>query len=573
MNAIDTRPVPGSPSARAKLPAPPKLRRGTLRITPLGGLGEVGRNMTVFEIDGRLLIVDCGVLFPEDHQPGVDLVLPDFELIRDRLGDVEALILTHGHEDHIGGVPYLLRERPDLPIVGTRLTLAMTEAKLREHRIRPLELTVAERTSETFGPFRCEFVAVNHSIPDAVAVAVHTRAGSVLHTGDFKLDPTPLDGRVTDLRHLARLGEAGIDLLMIDSTNAEVAGHVPSEREVGPALRRAVAETRGIVVAAAFSSHVHRVQQLVDAAVANRRKVAFVGRSMLRTMTIARELGFLTVPPDTVVDIRAVADLPRNRVVVISTGSQGEPLSALARMAAGSHAQVTLGPTDTVLLAAGTVPGTEVAVSRVINGIVGCGSRIVHRDNAFVHVSGHARAGELLIVHDTVKPRQTMPVHGELRHLTANAGLAVSTGVDPEHVLIGGNGVSVDMTDGKAEIVGAVPCGYLYVDGRGVGEVDEEALRERVTLGEEGFVLVVAVVDAVGGRIVSGPDVSSHGFADNPAMLDDVRPKITDALERAMSAGEREPYPLQQAIRRVVGRWASDTHRRRPVIIPVVVTT
>lgn len=572
MNAIDIT-VPGSPSARARLPVPRPLRRGTLRITPLGGLGEVGRNMTVFELDGRLLIVDCGVLFPEDHQPGVDLVLPDFELIRDRLGDVEALILTHGHEDHIGGVPYLLRERPDLPIVGTRLTLAMTEAKLREHRIRPLELTIAERTSETFGPFRCEFVAVNHSIPDAVAVAIHTSAGSVLHTGDFKLDPTPLDGRVTDLRHLARLGEAGIDLLMIDSTNAEVSGHTASERDVGPALRRAVAETRGTVVAAAFSSHIHRVQQLVDAAVAHKRKVAFVGRSMLRTMTIARELGYLTVPPNTLVDVRTVADLPPDRVLVICTGSQGEPLSALARMAGGSHAQVTLGPSDTVILAAGTVPGNEVAVSRVINGIVGCGSRIVHRDNAFVHVSGHARAGELLIVHDTVGAKQVMPVHGELRHLTANAGLAVSTGVDPERVLIGGNGVSVDLTDGKARIAGAVPCGYLYVDGRGVGEVDEESLRDRVTLGEEGFVLVVTVVDTVAGIIVSGPDVSSRGFAENPAMFDDVKPKLADALTRAMAAGDREPYALQQAIRRVLGRWVADAHRRRPIIIPVVVTT
>jgi len=565
--------VPGSPSARARLPQPRKLRRGTLRITPLGGLGEVGRNMTVFEIDGRLLIIDCGVLFPEDHQPGVDLVLPDFDLIRDRLGDVEALVLTHGHEDHIGGVPYLLRERPDLPIVGTRLTLAMTAAKLREHRIRPLELTVAERTSEQFGPFRCEFVAVNHSIPDAVAVAVHTSAGSVLHTGDFKLDPVPLDGRVTDLRHLGRLGEAGIDLLLIDSTNAEVPGHTPPEREVGPALRRAVAETRGLVVAASFSSHVHRVQQLVDAAVANRRKVAFVGRSMLRTMTIARELGYLTMPPDTLIDIRAVDDLPRDRAMVICTGSQGEPLSALARMAGGAHAQVSLGQRDTVILAAGTVPGNEVAVSRVINGIVGCGSRIVHRDNAFVHVSGHARAGELLVVHDIVRPKQVMPVHGELRMLTANAGLAVSTGIDPERVLIGGNGVSVDLTDGKAEIAGAVPCGYLYVDGRGVGEVDEESLRDRVTLGEEGFILVVVVVDAVGGTIVSGPDVSSRGFAEGPAVFDDVKPKISDAIARALAGGEHEPYALQQVVRRVVGRWVSDAHRRRPIIIPVVVTT
>jgi len=561
-----------APGTQPRRRAPGPLARGALRITPLGGLGEVGRNMTVLELDGRLLIIDCGVLFPEDHQPGIDLVLPDFELVRDRLVDVEALVLTHAHEDHIGGVPYLLKERRDLPVIGTRLTLAMVEAKCREHQIRPIELTVAEGQRERFGPFTCEFVAVNHSIPDAVAVAVHTTAGSILHTGDFKLDPTPLDGRTTDLRHLGRLGHEGIDLLLIDSTNAEVAGHTPSERTVAPAIDQAIGSASGLVIAATFSSHVHRVQQIIDAAVRHGRKVAFVGRSMIRTMTIARELGYLHVPGGVLVDGRHLDGIARDKLLVMSTGSQGEPLSALARMAGGAHQSVQLESGDTVLLAAGTVPGNEIAVSRVLNGLIGLGVRVVHRDNAAVHVSGHARAGEILVVYDVVRPRQVMPVHGELRHLTANAALAVSTGVDAGNVLIGGNGVSVDLTDGKAAIAGARTCNYLYVDGRGVGEIDEDALKDRLILGEEGFILVTAVVDTVAGVLVSGPEISSRGFSESDTATDPVRPLVAEAITRALAGGEREAYALQQVVRKVVGRWVGDTHRRRPMVLPVVIT-
>jgi ribonuclease J len=528
--------------------------------------------MTIFEIDGRLLIIDCGVLFPEDHQPGIDLVLPDFDLVRDRLADVEALVVTHAHEDHIGGVPYLLRERPDLPVVGTRFTLAMVEAKCREHRIKPVERQIAAGQRESFGPFTCEFVTVNHSIPDAVAVAMHTSAGTILHTGDFKLDPTPLDGKTTDLRHLGRLGDAGIDLLLIDSTNAEVAGHTPSERTLAPAIDHAVGSATGLVVTATFSSHVHRVQQLLDAAVRHGRKVALVGRSMIRTMTIARELGYLHVPADTLVDGRHLDGIPRNRLLILSTGSQGEPLSALARMASGNHQSVNLDAGDTVILAAGTVPGNEVAVSRVINGLVARGVHTITRDNANVHVSGHARSGEILVVYDVVRPRQVMPVHGEIRHLAANAALAVSTGVDPRNVLVGGNGVSVDLTAGKATIAGAQICTYLYVDGRGVGEIDEEALKDRLVLGEEGFILVTAVIDTVAGQLVSGPEISSRGFAESASVVEPVGPLLVEALTRALAGGEREPYALQQVIRRVVGRWVADTHRRKPMILPVVVT-
>ncbi|MDN5822437.1 MAG: ribonuclease J, partial [Brachybacterium sp.] len=373
----------------------PEPARGTLRITPLGGLGDVGRNMTVFEIDGRLLIVDCGVLFPEDAQPGVDLILPDFDAIRDRLDDIEAIVLTHGHEDHIGGVPYLLRMKNDIPLVGSTLTLAFLTAKLREHRITPTTIAVEEGRKESFGPFDCEFVAVNHSIPDALAVHLSTEAGTVLHTGDFKMDQLPLDGRITDLRAFARLGEAGVDLFMTDSTNAEVPGFTVGEQEIGPTLEAIFARATQKIVVASFSSHVHRVQQVLDAAAAHGRKVAFVGRSMVRNMGIASELGYLRVPERTLIDAKAITTIPDEQVVLMCTGSQGEPMAALGRIAQGDH-RVSVGPGDVVILASSLIPGNENAVFSVVNGLMALGAEVVHKGTAKVHTSGHASAGELL---------------------------------------------------------------------------------------------------------------------------------------------------------------------------------
>ncbi len=552
------------------LGTPGPLVAGGLRVVALGGLGEVGRNMAVLEYAGKLLIIDCGVLFPEDNQPGVDLILPDFEYIADRLDDVVALVLTHGHEDHIGAVPYLLRRRADIPILGSRLTLAFVEAKLNEHRIRPVTLEVKEGQVERLGPFECEFVAVNHSIPDALAVAVRTAGGTVLHTGDFKMDQLPLDGRITDLRAFARLGEAGVDLFMVDSTNAEVPGFTTHEREIGPVLDGVFARAQGRIVVASFASHVHRVQQVLDAAHAHGRKVALVGRSMVRNMTIAAELGYLNVPDGILVDARRIDDMPLDSAVLMCTGSQGEPMAVLSRIANRDH-KVSVGPGDTVILASSLIPGNENAVFRVINGLMRLGAKVVHSGTAKVHVSGHASAGELLYVYNVLRPRNVMPIHGEIRHLVANGAIAVSSGVPASRVVLAEDGVVVDLIDGVARIAGAVPCGYVYVDGSSVGELTEVELKDRRILGEEGFISIFTVMDSATGTIVSGPHVHARGVAEDDAVIQEVVPQVASALIEAAASGSADVHQLQQVARRVVGRWVSSKLRRRPMIIPVVV--
>jgi ribonuclease J len=549
---------------------PRPLPDGGLRIVPLGGLGEIGRNMTVFEYAGRLLIVDCGVLFPESDQPGVDLILPDFDYIRDRLSDVEAIILTHAHEDHIGAVPYLLREKPDIPLVGSRLTLALLESKLAEHRIKAYTYDVAEGGRERFGPFECEFLAVNHSIPDALALAIRTPAGLVLHTGDFKIDQLPLDGRLTDLPGFARLGTEGVDLLMVDATNAEVPGFVTSEREIAPVLDRVFARAERRIIVACFASHVHRVQQVLDAARAHGRKVAFVGRSMVRNMGVARDLGYLTVPAGLVFDVKELDQLPPDEVVLISTGSQGEPMSALSRMANRDH-PIRVVEGDTVILASSLIPGNENDVYRVVNGLTRWGARVVHKANALVHVSGHAAAGELLYVLNMVKPRNVMPVHGEWRMLRAAAELAMLTGLPPERVVIAEDGVVVDLVGGMASIAGAVPCGYVYVDGLSVGDVTESSLKDRRILGDEGFVSVFVVVDSATGKVVGGPELHARGSGIDDQSLEAVKPLIEEALVTAAADGISELQQIQQLVRRTVGRWVNDNYGRRPMILPVVV--
>lgn len=553
-----------------ELSTPRPLPEGGLRVTPFGGLGEVGRNMTAFEYDGRILIVDCGVLFPEDHQPGVDLILPDWSSIRERLGDVEALVLTHGHEDHIGATPYLLRERQDIPLVGSKLTLALLDSKLREHRLREtVHHVVKEGDKLTFGPFELEFVAVNHSIPDALAVAIRTGAGLVLHTGDFKMDQLPLDGRITDLRAFARLGEEGVDLFLTDSTNAETPGFTPAERKITPVIDQVFRESQQRIIVACFASHVHRVQQVLDAAVAHGRKVAYVGRSMVRNMGIARDLGYLTVPEGVLVEAKELASLPPERVVLISTGSQGEPMSALSRIAQRNHNFVHIEEGDTVLLASSLIPGNENAVYRVINGLARWGANVVHKGNAMVHVSGHASAGELLYCYNIVQPRNVLPVHGEIRHMLANADLARATGV--ENVVIAEDGVVVDLIGGVAKIVGKVECGNVFVDGSSVGDVTESDLKDRRILGEEGFVSIIVVVDSVSGKVASGPEIHARGNALDDADFDEIKQPIINALDKAIAEGNTDAYQLQQTVRRTVGRWVNQAHRRRPMIIPVVI--
>jgi len=549
-------------------PAP--LERGTLRIIPIGGLGEIGRNMTSYEIDGKILIVDCGVLFPEEHQPGVDLILPDFGFLRDRIDDVVGVVLTHGHEDHIGAVPYLLRLRSDIPLIGSQLTLALVEAKLKEHRIKPYSLTVREGVHEQIGPFSLEFVAVNHSIPDALAVAIKTSAGTVLATGDFKMDQLPLDGRLTDLREFARLGEEGVDLFMVDSTNADVPGFTPLERSIGPVLDEIMARAPRRVIVASFSSHVHRVQQVLDAAWENHRRVALLGRSMVRNMTIAADLGYLKVPEGVLIDYKKAGDIPDDEIVYMSTGSQGEPMAVLSRMANRDH-QIEVGEGDTVILASSLIPGNENAVYRVIDGLTKLGANVVHKANAKVHVSGHAAAGELLYCYNILKPKNVLPIHGEYRHLFANARLAQDTGIPERNTFIGENGSVYDLRDGVVKVAGQLDLGFVYVDGSTVGEITDADLKDRRILGEEGFISVIVVVDANTGRVISGPEIHARGFAEDDAVFEDVKPKIIAALADAAVGGVRDPRALSQIVRRTLGGWVNRRLRRRPMLVPVVI--
>ena len=552
------------------LPNPPALKAGTLRIIPLGGIGEIGRNMTVFEIDGKLLIVDCGVLFPEEHQPGVDLILPDFNYLNDRLADIIGIVLTHGHEDHIGGVPYLLKMRADIPMYGSELTLAFVDAKLKEHKILGHQYVVREGDRKTVAGFDLEFIAVNHSIPDALAVVIRTRAGSVLHTGDFKMDQLPLDNRLTDLRAFARIGEEGLDLFMADSTNADVPGFTPLEKDIGPVIDDVISRTPGKVIVASFSSHVHRVQQVLNAAAAHNRKVALVGRSMVRNMQIASDLGYLEAPKDIFIDFKDADSIPENEIVYMCTGSQGEPMAVLSKMANSEH-QITVGEGDTVILASSLIPGNENAVYRVIDQLTRLRANVVHKGNAKVHVSGHAAAEELLYCYNILKPKNAMPVHGEYRHLIANGALAEKTGIPTERVLIVEDGWVVDLVDGRAQVVGAVECGMLFVDGKTVGKITEDDLKDRRLLSQEGFISIFAVMDKETGRIIVGPEIRAKAYAEDDHVFDDVKPLIEKALGEAAQEGIRDTYAMQQVIRRTIGTWVNRNHRRRPVIIPVVI--
>lgn len=558
---------------RRQLPRPGRQPKGSLRITALGGIGEIGRNMTTFEYAGRILIIDCGVLFPSSTEPGVDLILPDFSPIEDRLDKVEALVLTHAHEDHIGAIPYLLRMRPDIPIVGSRFTLALVAAKCREHRLRPNFVQVAEGERVRYGKFECEFFAVNHSIPDALGIALRTPAGMVVHTGDIKLDQLPPDRRPTDLPALGRLGDEGVDLFLVDSTNATTPGVSMSESEIAPTMRRLVADAKRRVIVASFASNVYRVQQVIDAAVAANRRIALAGRSMLRNMEIAQELGFLTIPDGFLVDIDAASKLPPEKVVLITTGTQGEPMAALSRMSRGEHRQIKVQQGDTIILSSSLVPGNEKAVFGVINNLAQLGARVITGRDAKVHVSGHGYAGELLFLYNAVRPSNVMPVHGEWRHLQANAELAVATGVGEDNVVVTGNGVVVDLLDGRARIAGEIPVGHLYVDGLHTGDVGEEVLSDRTALGEGGIIAVTVVVDQRTGRPAQTPQVIGKGFSDEPGALEPVVELVENALLDLAGEGENDPFRMAQAVRRTVGRWVQDKWRRRPMIVPTVVVT
>lgn len=548
---------------------PAKLDKQGLRLVALGGLGEIGRNMMVYEYDGELLVVDCGVLFPEESQPGIDLILPDFSYIRERLNDIAAIVLTHGHEDHIGAVPYLLRERGDIPVYGSPLTLALVSSKLKEHRINGITREIRDGQEVKIGNFTIEAVAVNHSIPDALAFAIKTGAGTVLHTGDFKMDQLPLDGRITDLRRFASLGEEGVDLFLVDSTNADVPGFTPSEREILPVLDRVFRQTKRRVIVASFASHVHRVQQVIDLAEQHKRKVCFIGRSMVRNMEIASKMGYLNIPAHVLIE-KDDLDKFGDNVVLICTGSQGEPLAALSRMAYGEHS-IIVGEGDTVVLASSLIPGNESPVYRVINELTRLGANVIHKGNALVHVSGHAAAGELLYCYNIVKPKNVMPVHGEWRHMKANAELAIKTGVPRNNAIVIENGMVLDLVDGRARVSGAVPCGFVYVDSQSIGEITETTLKDRRILGDEGFISVVVVIDSQRGVIVAGPDIHARGFNEDPAMFDEVKSRIEKALAAAVAQGTNGTHQLSQVVRKTIGNWVGQEHRRKPMIVPVVI--
>jgi ribonuclease J len=558
------------------LQGPPPIAAGTLRIVALGGISEVGRNMTMFEQrvpqqGPRLLVVDCGMLLGKTNAPGVDLGLPDWSAYSDRLDRIDAVVLTHGHEDHIGALPYLLRSRPDIPLIGSRLTLALVAAKLEQHRIRPQLRIVREGDRLEIGSWDLQFYAVNHSIPDALAVALRTRGGTVLHTGDFKMDQTPLDGRMTDLPGFSRLGDEGVDLLLADSTNAEVPGFIPSERDVGKVVADVITKARGRVIVACFASHVHRVQQVLDAAVESGRHVALVGRSMVRNMQIARELGLLLVPDNIMVELKDAEAMPSRRVLLVCTGSQGEPLSALSRMANREHPTIRIVEDDLILLASSLIPGNENSVFNVINGLSRLGATVVHKSIALVHVSGHAPAGELRYLLNAVRPKNLMPVHGEWRHLRAHAAIAESTGMSEQNVLLAENGVVVDLSNGVATFAGQIDIGNVYVDGLAVGDIGDAVIRQRQILGDEGFVSILVAVDLHGGKVVYGPELTARGFTDDQHALDPLRAELITLVERSVADGVRDADALAHIVRRAVGRWVDRNYRRRPMLMPMVI--
>ena len=543
---------------------------GPVTVSFFGGLGEIGANMCAVESDGRIAVIDTGLTFPDAEHHGIDLILPDWQELRSRADDLECVVLTHGHEDHIGALPFFLRDFPGVPIYASKLTLALARAKLVEHPdVKATMIAVEAGEKLDVGPFELEFVQMAHSIPDGMAVAVHTGQGTILHTGDFKLDQTPIDGRVTDLPHLAQLGDAGVDLLLCDSTNADVPGHVPSEQVVGRTLHQVFERCRGRIVLTTFASHVHRVQQAIDAAASLGRKVCFVGRSMQRNMPIAREHGYLTYRDADVVDVDEIDQLPPEQVLMICTGSQGEPYAAVSLLAAGQHRHLKLGEGDTVVLASSVIPGNEAAISRAINGLMRQGAEVVHRPEEGVHVSGHAAAEELKLFHNVVRPRAVVPIHGEYRHLVAHARLAVATGTPPDQVLVCVDGDRAVLEGGRVTRGEPFRAGRVFVDGLGVGDVGNAVLRDREKLSSEGVCIAVVVIDA-DARMVKPPEVVQQGliYEVEQAHLLDQAAKV---LERALGDKEQsDPAVVRRTISSTLGQFWREQVGRKPVIVPVL---
>ncbi|HWJ62926.1 MAG TPA: ribonuclease J [Acidimicrobiales bacterium] len=546
-------------------------------VTFLGGLGDIGRNCAAIEIDGKIMLLDCGLMFPEADMLGIDLVLPDFSWLVERKDDIVGCVITHGHEDHHGALAYALREL-SFPIIGSALSLGFASNRIDEAGLmdRTELIVVKDNERRQFGPFDCEFIPVTHSVPHGFATAFHTPQGTILHTGDWKLDLTPVDGRLTDLGVMGAIAQnEGVRLLLGDSTNADQHGHSRSERSVGKVLEDLIAASKGRrIITACFASHVHRVQQIADAAIANGRVIATLGMSMKKNVRLAKEMGLLTIPDNKLLDIEDVKDLDPGTVCIISTGSQGEPMSALAKMAANESKWITLNDQDTVILSSHPIPGNETNVSNVINSMARIGVRVVHSGLHDVHATGHAKAEEIKTLISVIRPEFMIPVHGEYRHMQAHAELARTMGVADRNVLICEDGDVVSLTDDGIERSGSVPAHYLYVDGI-VGDVGHGVIRDRQVLAEEGVVVVIVTVDHDAAEIITGPEVITRGwiYADEAEdLLEEMRTLIADAVMHALEKGDHDSETLQRVVRKKAGKFVNDRTKRRPMIVPVVMS-
>ena len=544
-----------------------------LQIIPLGGLGEIGKNMTVVRVGDEILVIDSGLMFPEEDMLGVDLVIPDISYLLENRDMIKAIVLTHGHEDHIGALPYVLKQL-NVPVYGTRLTLGILEGRLKENGVDSSNLhSVMQGDIINVGCFSVGFIRVNHSIPDAVGLSIKTPVGMIVHTGDFKLDYTPIDGKMTDFRRFSELGNKGVLLMMADSTNAERAGHTPSESTVGASFDKAFHGARSRIIVATFSSNVHRIQQVIDTAVRYKRKVAILGRSMVNVVTISLELGYITAPEGTIIDIDEINNYRAEQIVIVTTGSQGEPMSALTRMAMSDHRKVTIVPDDTVIISATPIPGNEKLVSKTIDNLMRLGANVVYGRDKEVHVSGHASREELKLMHNLVRPKFFIPVHGEYHHLVQHAKLAQELGMPKDHIFLGENGYVFEFTRDKGQVAGKVTAGMVMVDGLGVGDVGNIVLRDRRQLSQDGILIIVVAMDRASNTVVGGPDIVSRGFVyvrESEALMDEARARVEQALDRCQDEGVKEWAAIKANVRDALGRYLFEKTRRRPMMLPII---
>ena len=544
-----------------------------LQIIPLGGLGEIGKNMTVIRYGNEIILIDAGLMFPDEDMPGIDLVIPDISYLVENKDIIKAIVLTHGHEDHIGALPYILRQI-SAPIYGTRLTLGILEGRLKENNVDASNLhPVNPGDIINAGCFSVGFIHVNHSIPDATGLSIRTPLGMIVHTGDFKFDYTPIDGKMTDFRAFSELGNRGVLVMMADSTNAEREGHTPSEKTVGIAFDKTFRNARDRIIIATFSSNVHRIQQVMDNAVKYHRHVAILGRSIINVVTISLKLGYLNAPEGLIIDIDEINNFPSEQIVIITTGSQGEPMSALTRMAMSDHRKVGIVPGDTIVLSATPIPGNEKLVARTIDNLLKLGANVIYGRDQGIHVSGHASREELKLMHNLVRPKFFIPVHGEYRHLVKHAQLAEEIGMDPDHIFIAENGNILEFTRDKGAIVGKVQSGKVLIDGLGVGDVGNIVLRDRRQLSQDGIIIVVMTMDKEKSCIVSGPDIVSRGFVyvrESEELMNNSKERVAASIKKCLENKVTEWSALKANVRETLGRYLYEQTRRRPMILPII---